>query len=190
MFVSDQNRRHPDLLLPNIFSMRRTRVASRTFIPAATKEDAAMSTEHDIKTLNALIETVIDSADGYSEAAKASETSRFTPIFFRRGAERKDLTAQLQGEVRALGGEPEKDGTLLGSAHRMFLNLRNSMSSDDVAIVDQVEDGEDHIKHKFEDAIRDNEISPAVKAIIERAYTVVKDGHDEIRDLKHSLHDK
>ena len=62
------------------------------------------------------------------------------------------------------------------------------MSSDDVAIVDQVEAGEDHIKHKFEDAIRDTDVSPAVKAIIEDAYVTVKAGHDEIRDLKHSLH--
>ena len=149
-----------------------------------------MSNDHDIKTLNSLIETVIDSADGYAEAAKASETSRFTPIFFRRGSERQELTTKLQSEVRALGGEPEDDGTLLAGAHRLFLNLRNSMSSDDVAIVDQVESGEDHIKHKFEDAIRDNEVSPAVKAIIEDAYVVVKDGHDEIRDQKHSLHGK
>lgn len=147
-----------------------------------------MSTDHDIKTLNSLIETVIDSADGYSEAAKAAEHSRFTPIFFRRGSERQELTTQLQSEVRTLGGTPEDHGTILAGAHRMFLNLRNSMSSDDVAIVDQVEAGEDHIKHKFEDAIRDSEISPAVKSVIERAYTVVKEGHDEIRDLKHSLH--
>lgn len=148
-----------------------------------------MSTDHDIKTLNSLIETVIDSADGYSEAAKASDTSRFNPIFFRRGSERQALTSKLQGEVRALGGKPEDDGTLLAGAHRLFLNLRNAMSSDEVAIVDQVEAGEDHIKHKFEDAIRDTGVSPAVKAIIEDAYVTVKAGHDEIRDLKHSLHD-
>lgn len=61
-------------------------------------------------------------------------------------------------------------------AHRLFLDLRNSMSSDDVAVVDQVEAGEDHIKRKFEDAIRDTDISPAVKAIIEDAYAIVKDG--------------
>lgn len=149
-----------------------------------------MSTDHDIKTLNSLIETVIDSADGYAEAAKASEGSRFTPIFFRRGSERQELTVQLQDEVRALGGEPEDNGTLLAGAHRMFLNLRNSMSSDDTTIVDQVEAGEDHIKHTFEDALGDAELSPAVKAVIEDAYAVVKDGHDEIRDLKHSLHGK
>ncbi len=147
-----------------------------------------MSTEYDIKILNSLIETVIDSADGYTQAAKEASASRFSSIFQRRGAERQQLTTTLQSKVRALGGTPEDDGTLLAGAHRMFINLRNSMSSDDVTIVDQVEAGEDHIKHKFEDAQRDREISPAVMADIDAAYVIVKDGHDEIRDLKHSLH--
>jgi len=147
-----------------------------------------MSNEHDIKTLNSLIETVIDSADGYSQAAKEADGSRFADIFRRRGAERQQLTVQLQGKVSALGGAPEDDGTVLAKAHRMFLNLRNSMSSDDTTIVDQVEAGEDHIKHKFEDALRDREVSGSTLADIEEAYMVVKAGHDEIRDLKQALH--
>ena len=147
-----------------------------------------MSTDHDIKILNSLIETVIDSADGYSQAAKEATGTRFADIFLRRGAERQELTVRLQNKVRELGATPEDDGTLLAGAHRMFLNLRNSMSNDEIAIVDQVEAGEDHIKHKFEDAQRDREISPATMADINEAYAIVKDGHDEIRDLKHSLH--
>jgi uncharacterized protein (TIGR02284 family) len=147
-----------------------------------------MSTDHDIKILNSLIETVIDSADGYTQASKETAGSRFTEIFQRRGAERQDLTVRLQGKVRALGGTPEDDGTMLAGAHRMFTNLRNSMSSDDTTVVDQVEAGEDHIKHKFEDAQRDRDVSPATMTDINEAYLIVKDGHDEIRDLKHSLH--
>ena len=147
-----------------------------------------MNHDHDIKTLNSLIEKVIDSADGYTEAAKASAASPFASIFNRRGEERRRLTQQLQDEVRSLGGSPEDDGTLLAGAHRMFLNLRNSMSSDEVTVIDQVEAGEDHIKHKFEDARADRDVSQPVLLVIEQAYAVVKDGHDEIRDLKHSLH--
>jgi uncharacterized protein (TIGR02284 family) len=147
-----------------------------------------MSTDHDIKTLNSLIETVIDSADGYTQASKETTGSRFNEIFQRRGAERQDLAVRLQSKVRALGGTPEDEGTMLAGAHRMFTNLRNSMSSDDTTVVDQVEAGEDHIKHKFEDAQRDRDVSPATMTDINEAYLIVKDGHDEIRDLKHSLH--
>ena len=147
-----------------------------------------MNTDYDTKTLNALIETVIDSADGYTAAAKAAEGSQFTPIFNRRGEERRRLTLQLQDEVRSLGGTPEDDGTLLAGAHRMFLNLRNSMSSDDVTIIDQVEAGEDHIKHKFEEAMNDSELSPPAMSAIADVYTSVRSGHDQMRDLKKMLH--
>ena len=146
------------------------------------------SNQHDIDTLNSLIETVIDSADGYQHAIKETETSRFSEIFARRGAERQLLTEQLQAQVRALGGSPEDDGTMLASAHRMFLNLRHAVAGGDQAVIDEVESGEDHIKAKFEDAMQDMEVSTTTRTIIEDAYDIVKDGHDEIRDLKHAMH--
>lgn len=46
-----------------------------------------------------------------------------------------------------LGGTPEDNGTVLGSAHRMFLNLKSVVTGqDDKAIIAEVEQGEDHIK--------------------------------------------
>ena len=144
--------------------------------------------ENDIDVLNSLIETVIDSADGYTHAIKETETSRFSEIFARRGAERHALTRQLQMHVRNLGGTPEDDGTMLASAHRVFINLRHAIAGGDVAVIDEVEAGEDHIKAKFEDAMEDRDVSPATQAIIAEAYVAVKEGHDEIRDLKHAVH--
>ena len=144
--------------------------------------------ENDIDVLNSLIETVIDSADGYTHAIKETETSRFSEIFARRGAERHALTRQLQMHVRNLGGTPEDDGTMLASAHRVFINLRHAIAGGDVAVIDEVEAGEDHIKAKFEDAMEDADVSAATKALIAEAYVIVKDGHDEIRDLKHAVH--
>lgn len=146
------------------------------------------TTDHDIRVLNGLIETVIDSADGYENAIADTQTSRFSEIFQRRGAERRQLTTELQSQVRALGGTPEDDGTLLASAHRMFTNLRNRVAGGDKAVIDEVEAGEDHIKAKFEEALENREVSPSTAAIIDSAYDLVKAGHDEIRDLKHAIH--
>lgn len=145
------------------------------------------SNNNDIRTLNDLIETVIDSADGYQHASRETEHSRFNEIFARRGAERKMLVEQLQNEVRQLGGSPEDDGTLLASAHRMFLNLRHAVAGGDKAVIDEVESGEDHIKRKFEDALAEKDLSQDTRDIIADAYEIIKDGHDEIRDLKHAM---
>lgn len=144
--------------------------------------------DHDISVLNGLIETTLDSADGYAEAAKDADNSRYGAMFTARATERQQVAKTLQAHVVGLGGEPEDDGTILGKAHRMFTNLRNSISGGDMNIVDEVERGEDHIKAKFEDAMKDNALSPQVRSAIDEAYGSVRAGHDQMRDLKHSLH--
>ncbi len=145
-------------------------------------------TNHDIRTLNGLIATTLDSVDGYQEAAKDAESSRFGTIFTTRAGERRAVAQALQAEVLRLGGNPEDDGTALAGAHRVFLNLKSAVTgSDDKAIVDEVERGEDHIKAKFEDALADNDLSPATKTAIQTAFTSVRQGHDQMRDLKHSM---
>ncbi|CAN5167203.1 PA2169 family four-helix-bundle protein [soil metagenome] len=145
-------------------------------------------TDHDISTLNALIATTIDSAAGYTEAAKDSKNSRFAALFTSRAAERRTVASRLQEEVTRLGGKAEDDGTVLAGAHRMFLNLKAAVTGhDDKAIINEVEAGEDHIKAKFEDAMGDRELSSAVRDLIETCYAPVKASHDEMRDIKHSM---
>ena len=81
------------------------------------------------------------------------------------------------------------DGTVLASAHRMFVNLRTSITTaDNTAVVDEVERGEDHIKHKFDEAMNDNALSPPALSAITDVYTSVRSGHDQMRDLKKMLH--
>jgi uncharacterized protein (TIGR02284 family) len=143
---------------------------------------------HDISTLNGLIETTIDSVDGYSEAAKTSENARFVTLFSERAAERRAVVGTLRSEVTRLGGKPEEDGTILAGAHRMFLNLKSAVTGkDEKAIVDEVEQGEDHIKAKFEKAMKDNDVSLEVNRTINECYISIKQGHDQMRDIKHSM---
>ncbi len=145
-------------------------------------------TSHDIRTLNGLIATTIDSVDGYTEAAKDSENDRFTEMFTSRAHERRQVASDLQSEVTRLGGNAEDDGTILAGAHRAFLNLKSAVTGkDDAAIVNEVERGEDHIKAKFEGALDDNELSAETRSAIGAAWGSVKSGHDQMRDLKHAL---
>lgn len=145
-------------------------------------------TSHDISTLNDLIATTYDSINGYAEAAKSPDNPRFAAMFTARSAEREAAIRMLRAEVIRLGGKPDDNGTVLGGAHRMFMNLKSVVTGrDETAIIAEVEQGEDHIKAKFEDAIADAELSPQVMHTIRECYASVKQGHDEMRDLKHSM---
>ena len=148
-----------------------------------------MNNAHDIKILNSLVETTLDSADGYAEAARDAKAEPLISLFRSRSGERRTAASTLQNCVRSLGGEPEDDGTVLASAHRMFVNLRTSLTSaDNKAVIDEVERGEDHIKSKFEHAMKDDKISPHTMTVIADVYTSVRSGHDQMRDMKQAFH--
>lgn len=145
-------------------------------------------TSHDIRTLNGLIATTIDSVDGYRTSAEAIDNPRFADLFTQRASERSSVAEQLRAEVRRLGGNPEDDGTLLAAGHRMFVNLKGVVATrDDKAIVNEVERGEDHIKAKFDAALADNDLATETRSLIQTAYGSVRAGHDEMSALKHSL---
>lgn len=148
------------------------------------------NSRHEIEVLNGLIETALDSAYGYLEAAEDARDPSFKSLFERQAVQRRQVTLALQAEVRALGGKPRDEGSLLGAAHRVFTNLKNALSGDDRGVVNEVENGEDYIKAKFERALEDEELSMPVRGAISRAYVSVKAGHDQIRDLKHALQDR
>ncbi len=143
---------------------------------------------HDIETVNDLIKTTIDSVDGYRSAAESADSGQFQSIFFERANERQRVAEELRVHVRALGGEPEDDGSILAGAHRAFMNLRDAVTGlDDQAVIAEVERGEDHIKAKFETALEDNNLGTETRTLISQGYDSVKSGHDQMRDLKNGM---
>ena len=110
--------------------------------------------EAGITILNTLTATLIDSVNGYRDAAEDADAGRFQQIFRQRADERSRLAEELRAEVRRLGGNPEDDGSLLGKAHQRFMDLKSAITGrDDKAIINEVERGEDYIKEKFETRI-------------------------------------
>lgn len=145
-------------------------------------------TSHDIRTLNGLIATTIDSVDGYRTSAQEVDNSRYAELFTARASERSSIAEQLRAEVKRLGGNPEDDGTILAAGHRAFVNLKAAVTGrDDQAIVAEVERGEDHIKAKYEEALKDDSLSNESRSLVQTAFASVKSGHDEMSQLKHNL---
>ncbi len=146
------------------------------------------SNDHDVTVLNSLITTTIDSANGFDEAANDVRSGRFETTFREYASERRQCVQRLQDEVRRLGGTPEDDGSVKAAAHRTWLNIRDALSGDsDKQIIEEVENGEDYIKNKYETALRDDKLSAQARTVIQEAFTSVRSGHDRASQLKHSM---
>ncbi len=143
--------------------------------------DGARS-NHDISVLNSLIETTIDSVDGYRRSAQEATNSRFSAAFLERANEREEVVRQLRDRVRQLGGNPEDDGSVLAAAHRAFLSLRDKVTgSDDTAVIAEVDHGESYLNGKWETALGDSALSQDTRSLIQRCYDSVRSGRDQWR---------
>ena len=139
-------------------------------------------------TLETLTTTLIDSVNGYRDAAANADGTKFQEIFRRNADERSRIVEELRSEIRRLGGNAPDDGSFLGATHQRFLDLKAAVTGrDDTAIINEVERGEDYLKEKFEAALNVTDTAPETRSIIERAYQSVRQGHDQISSLKHGL---
>ena len=142
----------------------------------------------EISTLNTLIATTIDSITGYENSAKDIDSERFREIFRQRADERQQVVEQLRSEVRRLGGNPEDDGSFLGKTHQRFEDLKSAVTGgDDKSIINEVERGEDYLKEKFETALNSDTLSGDARSVVERCYQSVRQGHDQMSQLKHGM---
>ena len=147
-----------------------------------------MENKDQITILNTLTATLIDSVNGYRDAAEDSESGRFQQMFRERADERNQLAEELRGEVRKLGGNPEDDGSFMGKTHQRFMDLKTAiMGRDEKAVINEVERGEDYLKEKFETAIESGDLAGESRQCVERAYQSIRAGHDQISQLKHGM---
>lgn len=147
-----------------------------------------MAETKDVTTLNTLIATLFDSIDGYEKSAGDVRDPGIAAKFNSRAEERRRAVRDLQEAVRGLGGDPEDEGSLAGSAHRMFLNLKQTVTgTDDQAVINEVERGEDYLKTKFAAALNESDLATRARSAIQSAWESVRPGHDEMSRLKHSF---
>ena len=142
--------------------------------------------KHDIKVLNGLIATTLDSMKGYRDACEDTKGT-YSELFLSMADERSRVASELQAHVRTHGGEPEDHSSTAGALHCGFMNLKDAVTgTDDKAVIAEVERGEDYIKDKYETALKDDDLSPDCRAVVERAYQSVREGHDKVSAIKHA----
>ena len=143
----------------------------------ATNDDA-------ISTLNNLIETCKDGQNGFQSAADGVKKSELKTLFSTYAQQRAQFATELQGEVRRLGGDPEKAGSVAATLHRGWINIKSVVTGEDEgAVLAECERGEDSAVSNYQDALSSN-LPANVKSIVERQFTKIKEAHDRIRSLE------
>jgi uncharacterized protein (TIGR02284 family) len=146
----------------------------------------AMDNDDIIDTLNVLVETCKDGEQGFLTCAEDIKNPQLKATFTKAAARCAESARELQAEVQRFGGKPERKGSLAGSAHRRWVDIKSAiMGKDDAAVLSECERGEDVAKESYEKALK-KDLPPEVRAIVARQYQGVMEHHDMVRSLEKS----
>ncbi len=143
-----------------------------------------MDNDNVISTLNNLIETCKDGENGFRTAADGVKNPELTTLFNTYSQQRAQFAAELQAEVRTLGGDPENTGSVAATLHRGWINIKSTVTGEDEgAVISECERGEDSAVKNYTNALNEN-LPANVQSIVQRQFTQVKEAHDRIRALE------
>lgn len=149
-------------------------------------EDATMSNDDVISTLNNLIETCKDGQEGFRQAAEGVERSDLKSLFFEFSQQRAHFAGELQTMVQQLGGDPENSGSMAGALHRGWINIKSAVTGrDEEAILNECERGEDSAKDTYKDALKSN-LPANILDTIQNQFESVKMAHDRVKALRNA----
>lgn len=143
-----------------------------------------MTAEQDgVTTLNELIAACRDREEGYRTAAEGVRAPELKELFHAYERQSAGFVAELQREVRRLGGEPVDHGSLSGRVHRGWLNLKAVVTGGDAAaIIAACEAGEEAAREACERALA-QPLPPEVRTDVEQQLAAVCQGHGRLREL-------
>lgn len=142
-----------------------------------------------ISVLNDLIETSKDGQEGFKTCAEDIKNPELKALFVKRSADCGTAAAELQAEVRKLGGDPETSTSVAGDLHRRWVDVKSIFTGKgkgEEAVLNEAERGEDHALKAYKEALE--KISKhnlvGIRDVVERQYLNVQRNHDQVKALR------
>jgi uncharacterized protein (TIGR02284 family) len=138
-----------------------------------------------IKTLNDLVEILKDGQHGFTTSAEDVKAPELARIFGRYAKQRAEFAAELQARVVALGADVEKHGSVTGSVHRGWINVKAALSTNEPhSVLEEAERGEDAAVAAYRKALEGTHLDHPTRDIVSRQFVEVKAAHDNVKQLR------
>jgi uncharacterized protein (TIGR02284 family) len=143
-----------------------------------------MDNDKVVSTLNDLIETCKDGEEGFRQCADGVNDPTMKSTLMTRAQGCATAAGELQGLVRAYGGDPETGSSISGSLHRRWVDVKSTVTGkDETTVLNECERGEDVAMRSYQDALKED-LPPDVRQVVERQYQGVKRNHDEVKAMR------
>ena len=129
-----------------------------------------------INIIKDLTQYTYDSVEGYRNAAQKAESSALRQAFERRAGQRSQTLEKLNSALQSNGEEPITSVSTAGSVHQIFMKVTDALTDSNEAAIKRVEEGEDFLANKFEDALKRDDFDTGTRTMLESLFREIREG--------------
>lgn len=136
------------------------------------------------ETLRDLIRINNDRVTGYSKAATQADDNDLQSLFSELAQQSRQFANELRSCVSDYKDVTDET-TTAGKIYRTWMDVKATFGGDSrKAILASCEFGEDAAQKAYKEGLEDNELTPDVRAIIEKQKTILRKAHDKIKMMR------
>lgn len=142
-------------------------------------------TEEVGEKLNNLLEKTYDAEKGFKKAAENVDNSALKSYFNQKAQERYSFGHELKSEIKSYNQDIDKGGSLIGGAHRTWMDIKALFSADDEeSMLDEAIRGEKTAIKEYESVLTEISLPTSTKSILSSQKNKIQMGLSRIKTLE------
>lgn len=142
----------------------------------------------ELERLNDLLQRNLEAEKGYQTAYNNIANPQIKSFLQAKALKRQQFSDTLKAEMLKSGLEPEESTSILASLHRTWIDTKGILTgSDEVAILDECQRGEEVILKEYEDVILNANLPEKVQYIVVVQRAEIMHTLNDISNLKVAL---
>ncbi len=138
-----------------------------------------------VEKFNELLEKNYDAEKGFKNAADDVKNERLKAFFKESAQQRYDFGHELKAEIKNLGGTPDKGSSTKADAHRVWMDLKAALSSDnEEAVLEEAVRGEKAAVEDYNKVIKGSEFPPSTANLLIKQRNAIERTLKNVKDLE------
>ncbi len=149
-------------------------------------EEAREKTHKDtVNVLQNIIEKNYDAEKGYKKSMEDAKNPALKNFLKQQALQRSTFATAIDKELRDLGATPKESGSMTGTLHRAWIDIKSSVAgNNDEAVLEEVIRGEKASVDEYEDVIKNNMLAPHINSVLQSQLREIQGTLNRVKTLE------
>ena len=149
-------------------------------------EQAKEKTHKDtVNVLQGILEKNYDAEKGYKKAMVDAKNPALKSFLQQQALQRSNFANIIDKEIRDLGETPIESGSMTGTLHRAWIDIKSSVAgNDDEAVLEEVMRGETASVDEYQDVMEKNILAPQINSMLHSQLSAIQGTLNRVKTLE------